>query len=226
MARIGHPGRFLAGKTLDGGAQSVNLVHLDDVVAACMLLLERGKDGDVFNLSAPVHPRREQFYSFAARQQGLPAPVFIEPAGEFQAHRRSADLPADGIQLSLARSGPLVCRARRLGQLRFAKGVIAPYHAAIHEREAVMMVDTKRHPDGELLLRTLAMPADTNPNGDIFGGWIMSQMDIGGGIMAKELAKGRICTVSVEGMNLSQSGQGGRCGLLLRPLHEDRAAAP
>jgi acyl-CoA thioesterase YciA len=60
-----------------------------------------------------------------------------------------------------------------------------------------MMEETKRHPDGELLLRTLAMPADTNPNGDIFGGWIMSQMDIGGGIMAKELAKGRICTVSV-----------------------------
>lgn len=79
-----HPGRFLAGKTLDGGAQSVNLVHLDDVVAACMLLLERGKGGDVFNLSAPVHPRREQFYPFAARQQGLPVPVFIEPAGEFQ----------------------------------------------------------------------------------------------------------------------------------------------
>lgn len=36
-----------------------------------------------------------------------------------------------------------------------------------------MMEETKRHPDGELLLRTLAMPADTNPNGDIFGGWIM-----------------------------------------------------
>lgn len=62
------------------------------------------------------------------------------------------------------------------------------------------MVETKRQPDGQLLLRTLAMPADTNPNGDIFGGWIMSQMDIGGGILAKELAKGRICTVSVEGM--------------------------
>ncbi|RDA32790.1 acyl-CoA thioesterase, partial [Escherichia coli] len=85
-------------------------------------------------------------------------------------------------------------------QLRFAKGGIAPYHAAIHIERAVMMEETKRHPDGELLLRTLAMPADTNPNGDIFGGWIMSQMDIGGGIMAKELAKGRICTVSVEGM--------------------------
>ena len=51
-----------------------------------------------------------------------------------------------------------------------------------------MMEETKRHPAGELLLRTLAMPADANPKGDIFGGWIMSQMDIGGGIMAKELA--------------------------------------
>ena len=53
-------------------------------------------------------------------------------------------------------------------------------------------------PDGQLLLRTLAMPADTNANGDIFGGWIMSQMDIAGGIMAKELAQGRTVTVAVD----------------------------
>ncbi|WP_421209405.1 NAD-dependent epimerase/dehydratase family protein [Aeromonas enteropelogenes] len=86
-----HPGRFLAGKTLEGGAQAVNLVHLDDVVAACLLLLERGKDGDAYNLSAPVHPRREQFYPFAARQLGLPAPLFIEPAGTF--------LPIDGLRI-------------------------------------------------------------------------------------------------------------------------------
>lgn len=86
-----HPGRFLAGKTLEGGAQAVNLVHLDDVVAACLLLLERGKDGDAYNLSAPVHPRREQFYPFAARQLGLPAPLFIEPAGAF--------LPIDGLRI-------------------------------------------------------------------------------------------------------------------------------
>lgn len=51
-----------------------------------------------------------------------------------------------------------------------------------------------------LLLRTLAMPADTNPNGDIFGGWIMSQMDIAGGIMAKSLTHGRIVTVAVDSM--------------------------
>ena len=53
-------------------------------------------------------------------------------------------------------------------------------------------------PKGELLLRTLAMPADTNANGDIFGGWIMSQLDLAGGILAKEVSKGRIVTVSVS----------------------------
>ncbi|AFJ47004.1 acyl-CoA thioester hydrolase YciA [Shimwellia blattae] len=56
-------------------------------------------------------------------------------------------------------------------------------------------------PQGELVLRTLAMPADTNANGDIFGGWIMSQMDMGGAILAKELAKGRVVTVRVDGMS-------------------------
>ncbi|MBK5073741.1 acyl-CoA thioester hydrolase YciA [Budviciaceae bacterium CWB-B4] len=55
-----------------------------------------------------------------------------------------------------------------------------------------------RTPRGELVLRTLAMPADTNANGDIFGGWIMSQMDIGGAILAKELARGRVVTVAVD----------------------------
>jgi acyl-CoA thioesterase YciA len=53
-------------------------------------------------------------------------------------------------------------------------------------------------PSGELILRTLAMPADTNPHGDIFGGWIMSQMDIAGGILAKEVADSRIVTVAVD----------------------------
>ena len=49
------------------------------------------------------------------------------------------------------------------------------------------------------ILRTLAMPADTNPNGDVFGGWIMSQMDIAGGILAKETARSRVVTVAVDG---------------------------
>jgi len=62
------------------------------------------------------------------------------------------------------------------------------------------MTNQQRQPDGDLLLRTLAMPGDTNPNGDIFGGWILSQMDIGGGILAKEIADGRTVTVAIDGM--------------------------
>lgn len=61
-------------------------------------------------------------------------------------------------------------------------------------------MENEKTPKGELLLRTLAMPADTNANGDIFGGWIMSQMDIAGGILAKETALGRTVTVAVDGM--------------------------
>lgn len=55
-------------------------------------------------------------------------------------------------------------------------------------------------PRGALIIRTLAMPADTNPAGDIFGGWVMSQMDIAGAIAAVERAKGRVVTVAVEAM--------------------------
>lgn len=62
------------------------------------------------------------------------------------------------------------------------------------------MIKTSQTPQGEMVLRTLAMPADTNANGDIFGGWLMSQMDIGGAILAKQLAQGRVVTVRVEAM--------------------------
>jgi len=54
-------------------------------------------------------------------------------------------------------------------------------------------------PRGELALKTLAMPADANPAGDIFGGWLMSQMDIAGGIAAYARAHGRVSTVAVNG---------------------------
>ena len=62
------------------------------------------------------------------------------------------------------------------------------------------MSDVIRNPRGELIIRTQTMPADTNQNGDIFGGWIMSQMDLAGGMLATEIARGRIATVAVEGM--------------------------
>lgn len=55
-------------------------------------------------------------------------------------------------------------------------------------------------PAGTLTIRTLAMPADTNPAGDIFGGWVMSQMDIAGAIAAVERVQGRVVTVAVEAM--------------------------
>lgn len=54
-------------------------------------------------------------------------------------------------------------------------------------------------PRGELAIRTIAMPADTNPSGDIFGGWVMSQMDLAGGIAAAQRADGRVATVAVDG---------------------------
>jgi acyl-CoA thioesterase YciA len=56
-------------------------------------------------------------------------------------------------------------------------------------------------PSGDLCIRALAMPADTNQNGDIFGGWLLSQMDLGGGVFASKLAKSRTVTVAIEAMN-------------------------
>jgi acyl-CoA thioesterase YciA len=55
-------------------------------------------------------------------------------------------------------------------------------------------------PQGELTLRTLAMPADVNVNGDIFGGWVLSQMDIASGIVAGKRAQGRVATIAVDAM--------------------------
>jgi acyl-CoA thioesterase YciA len=55
-------------------------------------------------------------------------------------------------------------------------------------------------PEGEPAIRTIAMPADTNPNGDIFGGWLMAQMDLAGGAAAKRRAGGRVATVAVDSM--------------------------
>ena len=56
-------------------------------------------------------------------------------------------------------------------------------------------------PCGDLSIRTLAMPADTNQNGDIFGGWLLSQMDIAGGIFASKVASSRTVTVAIDAMN-------------------------
>jgi acyl-CoA thioesterase YciA len=52
----------------------------------------------------------------------------------------------------------------------------------------------------EPLIRVIAMPADTNPSGDIFGGWLLSQMDLAAGNLAHRIAKGRCVTVALDGM--------------------------
>ena len=55
-------------------------------------------------------------------------------------------------------------------------------------------------PSGIPLIRVIAMPGDANPNGDIFGGWLLSQMDLAGGSLAVQRAQGRCATVAVDGM--------------------------
>ncbi len=55
-------------------------------------------------------------------------------------------------------------------------------------------------PIGDISLQTIAMPADTNVNGDIFGGWLMAQMDLGASVPARIRARGRVATIAVEAM--------------------------
>ena len=59
---------------------------------------------------------------------------------------------------------------------------------------------TQTTPEGDLTIRTVAMPADTNTAGDIFGGWVLSQMDIAGGVAAADYAQSRVTTVGIEAM--------------------------
>src|SRR3978361_586608 len=66
-------------------------------------------------------------------------------------------------------------------------------------------LNTEAEPGGDLCIRTLAMPADTNANGDIFGGWLLSHMDIGGGVFASKIAKSRTVTVAIEAMNFRKA---------------------
>jgi acyl-CoA thioesterase YciA len=55
-----------------------------------------------------------------------------------------------------------------------------------------------KKPKGELAIRVVAMPKDTNPAGDIFGGWLLSQMDLAGGVFCRKFAKGRVVTITID----------------------------
>src|SRR5690606_36720683 len=65
---------------------------------------------------------------------------------------------------------------------------------------ALHHLDQDPSPSGKLTLQTLSMPSDTNPYGDIFGGWLMTQMDRAGAILALEIDKGRVTTVAIGSM--------------------------
>ena len=65
--------------------------------------------------------------------------------------------------------------------------------------------DPVKEPTGDLTIRQLAMPADTNSNGDIFGGWLLGQMDLGGGIFASKMAQSRTVTVAIDAMNFRKA---------------------
>ena len=81
------------------------------------------------------------------------------------------------------------------------------------------MTNAATQPTGELALRTVAMPADTNPVGDIFGGWIMSLMDLAAGVSAGTRAKGRVATAAVSNLSFPPAGEGGRCRVRLYRHH-------
>src|SRR5262245_8486671 len=76
-------------------------------------------------------------------------------------------------------------------------------HVAVH-RLVVSSAKMSNQPKGELVIQTIAMPQDTNPNGDIFGGWVTSQMDLGSGILAAKTAQARVVTAAMEGMSFLQ----------------------
>ena len=98
----------------------------------------------------------------------------------------------------LARAGAKIrrpfCARCRLGEFQVSETHV---HAPPSEETG---------PRGDLCTRTLAMPADTNANGDIFGGWLLSQMDIAGGVAASKIAKTRTVTVSIDAMNFRKAG--------------------
>lgn len=93
-----HPGRFLAGKTdVKGGSQGVNLVHQEDVISAIELLLNLPRGGHIYNLCAPIHPRKRDFYPECARALELTPPEFAsedieEPIREIDGSKICSEL--------------------------------------------------------------------------------------------------------------------------------------
>src|SRR5688500_1499747 len=77
-----------------------------------------------------------------------------------------------------------------------------PY--TVDEADTFFGGQAERAPRGELASRVLAMPADTNPSGDVFGGWIMALMDAAGAMEAMKLTPGKVATVAVTDMTFHE----------------------
>ena len=80
-------------------------------------------------------------------------------------------------------------------------------------------------PEGELVLQTVAMPCNTNVYGDIFGGWLLSQMDLGGSVLAHKLVGHRVTTVAIDGMKfLKPVKVGDRVACYARVVHRGKTS--
>jgi acyl-CoA thioesterase YciA len=73
------------------------------------------------------------------------------------------------------------------------------------------MIDATITPLGELVTRVIAMPADTNANGDIFGGWLVSHMDMGGSVASRRRCRSRSVTVAIDAMSFIKPVYVGDC---------------
>ena len=117
--------------------------------------------------------------------------------------RRSVELCAHARRGE--RGLDLACAGRKIRRQVYARCRLGEFQVSETHTSSACPANNETEPRGELCTRTLAMPADTNANGDIFGGWLLSQMDIGGGVFASKIAKSRTVTVAIDAMNFRKA---------------------
>lgn len=79
-----HPVKHMSGKTYPGADTPINLVHLDDCIQIITALLESNKWGEIYNVCSPDHPTKEDYYTYAAKQLGVPAPTFTKESTAYK----------------------------------------------------------------------------------------------------------------------------------------------
>jgi acyl-CoA thioesterase YciA len=104
--------------------------------------------------------------------------------------------------MRVKRNGGQLCVQRMPIRILGCEGMaLQAQRKTIMMRRRPNMAIEPDEPRGELTVRTIAMPADTNANGDIFGGWVLSQMDLAGGIAGVDRSHGRVVTVALDAMH-------------------------